>query len=103
MNELLKKNVSFVWEIDQELAFHTLKEKLSYAPLLALPNFESTFEIECDASGVGICAVLIQNQRPLMLFSEKLTGAFFRYPTYDKELYALVCALQTWQHYLWPK
>ena len=45
----------------------------------------------------------MQNQRPLMFFSEKLTGASLRYPTYDKELYALVRALQTWQHYLWPK
>ncbi|KAL9387843.1 hypothetical protein Peur_020967 [Populus x canadensis] len=25
------------------------------------------------------------------------------YPTYDKELYALVRTLETWQHYLWPK
>ena len=25
------------------------------------------------------------------------------YQTYDKELYALVGALETWQHYLWPK
>ena len=63
LNELVKKNVSFIWEKDQELAFNTLKEKLSSAPLLALPNFESTFEIECDASGVGIGAVLMQNQR----------------------------------------
>ncbi|XP_023553652.1 uncharacterized protein LOC111811140 [Cucurbita pepo subsp. pepo] len=59
LNELVKKNVSFIWEKDQELAFTTLKEKLSYAPLLTLPNFESTFEIECDASGVGIGAVLM--------------------------------------------
>ena len=43
LNELVKKNVSFIWEKDQELAFNTLKEKLSSAPLLALPNFESTF------------------------------------------------------------
>ena len=38
-----------------------------------------------------------------MFFSEKLNGAQLNYPTYDKELYALVRALQVWQHYLWPK
>ncbi|RVW25290.1 Transposon Ty3-I Gag-Pol polyprotein [Vitis vinifera] len=37
------------------------------------------------------------------LFSEKLNGAALNYPKYDKELYALVRALETWQHYLWPK
>jgi hypothetical protein len=36
-------------------------------------------------------------------FNEKLSGATLNYPTYDKELYALVRALETWQHYLWPK
>ena len=80
-----------------------MKEKLSSAPLWVLPNFENTFEIECDASGIGIGAVLMQKQKPIMYFSEKLNGAALNYPTYDKELYALVRALQTWQHYLWPK
>ena len=36
-------------------------------------------------------------------FSEKLGGATLNYPTYDKELDALIRALETWQHYLWPK
>uniref|UniRef100_A0A2N9F6W3 Uncharacterized protein n=1 Tax=Fagus sylvatica TaxID=28930 RepID=A0A2N9F6W3_FAGSY len=40
---------------------------------------------------------------PIAYFSEKLNGAALNYPTYDKELYALVRALETWQHYLWPK
>ncbi|KAH9769333.1 Endonuclease [Citrus sinensis] len=41
--------------------------------------------------------------RPIAYFSEKLSGAALNYPTYDKELYALVRAFETWQHYLWPK
>ena len=45
----------------------------------------------------------MQDKRPIEYFSEKLNGAPLRYSTYDKELYALVRALETWQHYLWLK
>ena len=78
----------------QEHAFTALKEKLMHAPILALPNFDKSFEIECDAFGVGIWVVLMQDT--IAYFSEKLNGVVLNYSTYDKELYALVRALQTW-------
>ncbi|XP_052173757.1 uncharacterized protein LOC127789046 [Diospyros lotus] len=103
LTEVIKKSVGFKWEKAQDHAFHVLKEKLCSAPVLALPDFHKTFEIECDASGIGIGAVLMQEGRPIAYFSEKLSGAALNDPTYDKELYALKRALETWQHYLWPK
>jgi hypothetical protein len=36
-------------------------------------------------------------------FGEKLSGPSLNYLTYDKELYALVHVLETWQHYFWPQ
>jgi len=40
---------------------------------------------------------------PIACFNEKLNGITLNYPTHDKELYALVRALQNWKHYLLPK
>ncbi|XP_027166443.1 uncharacterized protein LOC113766448 [Coffea eugenioides] len=100
---VIKKNEPFVWGDAQERAFQILKHQLTHAPLLALPCFDKMFEIECDASRVGIGAILMQEGKPIAHFSEKLNGAALNYPTYDKELYSLIRALETWQHYLRPR
>jgi hypothetical protein len=80
-----------------------LKDKLTHAPLLQLPDFNKTFELECDASGIGLGGVLLPDGKPVAYFSEKLSRHVLNYSTYDKELYALVRTLETWQHYLWSK
>ncbi len=103
LNELTKKDVPFTWGDAQEDAFLLLKDRLTHAPLLQLPDFNKTFELECDASGIGLGGVLLQDGKPVAYFSEKLSGPSLNYSTYDKELYALVRTLETWQHYLWPK
>ncbi|XP_019086811.1 PREDICTED: uncharacterized protein LOC109127055, partial [Camelina sativa] len=55
LTEVIKKDVGFKWEAAQENAFQALKEKLTNSPVLILPNFMKTFEIE--SSGIGIEAV----------------------------------------------
>jgi hypothetical protein len=79
----------------QQRSFETLKDKPTHAPLLQLPDFGKTFELECDASGIGISGVLMQNGKPVAYFSEKLHGPVLNYSMYFKELYALVCSLET--------
>jgi hypothetical protein len=95
LNDLMKKGVSFHRGASQDQAFHTLIDKLTHAPLLQLLDFGKTFELECDASGIGIRGVLVQEGKPVAYFSEKLSGPFLNYLTYDKKLYSLVCVLET--------
>jgi hypothetical protein len=103
LNDLMKKGVPFHWGATQEHSFNTLIDKITHAPLLQHPNFGKSFELECDAIGIGIGGVLLQEGKPIAYFSEKLSKPLLNYSTYDKELYALVRVLETWQHYLWSK
>jgi hypothetical protein len=50
-----------------------LKDKLIHAPLLQLPDFNKTFELECDASGIGLGGILLQERKHVAYFSEKLS------------------------------
>jgi hypothetical protein len=70
LNDLMKKGVSFCWGAAQDQAFHTLIDKLTHEPLLQLLDFDKTFELECDTSGIGIEGVLLQEGKPVAYFSE---------------------------------
>jgi hypothetical protein len=99
LTEMLRKN-AFKWTVGAEKAFQQLKEAVTQAPVLALPNFSQPFVIECDASGVGVGAVLMQEQRPVAFLSKALKGRALHMSTYEKELFALVTAIQKWRPYL---
>ncbi|PKA50779.1 putative mitochondrial protein [Apostasia shenzhenica] len=99
LTDLLKKG-GFDWTEKAGRAFHELKIKMSSPPVLALPDFSKEFCIESDASGEGIGAVLTQAGRPLAYFSEGLSEKHQLLATYEKELLAIVLAVQKWRHYL---
>ncbi|KAH9744190.1 Endonuclease [Citrus sinensis] len=86
LTEIVKKHVRFKWGSEQEWAFNLIKEKLVFAPFLALRDFTKTFEIECNASGIGkenvVADVLSRRYALISTLNAKLLGF-----EYIKELY----------------
>jgi hypothetical protein len=99
LTAMLKKN-SFTWTEQAQEAFQTLKVAVTQASVLAPPNIAQPFLIECDASGVGIGAVLMQGGRPIAFLSKALKGKALHMSTYENELFAIVTAIQKWRPYL---
>lgn len=99
LTELLKKG-AFMWNQNAQDAFQKIKDSLVSAPVLALPNFNSTFIVETDASQLGIGAVLMQAGHPIAFISKTLGPRWKSLSVYEKELLAIVFAVQRWEQYL---
>jgi hypothetical protein len=100
MTELIKKDNKFVWTPKCEESFQIIKEKLTTAPVLTLPDIHQDFVVFCDASRQGLGCVLMQNEKVIAYASRLLKPHEQNYPTHDLELAAIVHALKIWRHYL---
>ena len=94
MTELLKKEVRFTWTDQCGEAFRKLRRLLTSAPILAQPDSSKSFDVFCDASGVGLGCVLMQDGRPIAYASRALRPHEINYPTHDLELAAVIHALK---------
>jgi hypothetical protein len=96
---LLKKN-SFTWTPVVAQDFQTLKMAMCTTPFLTLPDFTNTFVLECDASRKGIGVVLMQEGRPLAFTSKKLSKINLGKSIYEKEMLAILHAMDLWRPFL---
>lgn len=100
LNDLLKKGTLFLWTSVHDGAFASLKNALVIAPVLALPDFSRPFQIQTDASDMGVGAVLLQDGHPLAFISKALGPRTRGLSTYEKEYLAIMVAVEQWCSYL---
>jgi hypothetical protein len=101
MTALLAKKVEFEWTPACQESFEMLKQKLTTAPVLVLPDVHKPFSVYCDASYTGLGCVLMQEWRVVAYSSRQLKIHEKNYPTHGLELAVMVHALKTWRHYLY--
>ena len=105
LNALLKKDTTFQWTEETQQSFDTLKRKLTSSPVLMMPDQTRPFQIECDASKYASGAVLTQqdnnsDRHPVAFLSKTFSKRERNYEIYDRELLAIIRALEEWWHYI---
>ena len=102
---LTKKDVPYIWATPQESAFRSLIHAFTVAPVLALPNPALPFRVITDASDFALGAILEQPDllnrwHPVAFFSKSMQPPELNYDIHDKELLAIIRALEAFRHYL---
>jgi len=105
ITDLLKKSKKLVWNSQAQEAFEKLKLSLSTAPVLANPDFNRQFYIQCDACKDGIGGVLFQvdddgAERPISFISQKLNAAQKNYSTTELECLAVIISIKRFRCYI---
>ena len=94
------KNDGFHWSHQAEKAFVKMKQAMSSVPVLALPNFTQPFILETNALGQSLGVVLTQNNQLIAFFNHVLSPKASQKSVYEREMMAIVFAVQKWRHYL---
>jgi hypothetical protein len=105
LTALTQKDRTFEWTKEAEAAFVELKQKFTEAPILATFDPKKKITLETDASDFAIGACLSQpgddgKLRPIAYHSRKLSPAELNYDIHDKELLAIIVAVEQWRVYL---
>ena len=100
----LTGNRKLIWKPKHEQAMRCLKEELTKAPVVALPDVTKPFIVRTDASNHGMGAVLMQeidgHRRVIEYASTQFDDTQKRYPTIEQEATAILWAVNKWQYYL---
>ena len=103
LREAANQSGALRWTSEMEAAFDTLKKSLASPPVLSLPTFKGTFRLYTDACNASVGSILTEEvdgeERVIAYDSKVLSRQQRRWPTYDKELWAVVHAVRRFRQY----
>jgi hypothetical protein len=97
---LLQKENKFEWKEIHDVAFENAKKKWTVSLELKIADPNVLFVVETDASNVGVGAVLKQKDQAIAYISRSLTKSELNYIVNEKEMLAVVWALEKFRYYL---
>jgi hypothetical protein len=100
LTKLLKKDTKFKWTDKCEETKLQLIKAITSAPVLQPPDYSKKFTVTTDASDYALGAVLSQDGKPIEFLSKKFNDTEINWATHEKELFAMVYAINQWRHYL---
>ncbi|KAG0420263.1 Transposon Tf2-9 polyprotein, partial [Dictyocoela roeselum] len=89
----LKQN-TFKWEDTDDEKMEKIFSEIKNQRVLHYPDLNKEFELRCDASDIGIGALLLQENKLIGVFSKKLKGSEKNYSTVEKEAFSIIEALK---------
>jgi len=104
--DLTRSEQAWTWSGKEQAAFEDLKTVVTTAPVLVSPQESDPFRIEADSSDFATGAVLSQQStadgkwHPVAFYSKSLSSVERNYEIHDKEMLAIICALEEWRHFL---
>jgi RNase H-like domain found in reverse transcriptase/Reverse transcriptase (RNA-dependent DNA polymerase)/Integrase zinc binding domain/Integrase core domain len=104
LTRMQRKNYVFEWTEEADAAFKDIRGQLIAAPILSCPNFDLPFQVQTDASGVGLGAVLFQlvgdEEKVVAYASRSLTQAERKFSATELECLAVLWTVEKWRPYL---
>ena len=102
---LTHKTQWWVWGSPEQEAFDSLKKAITSTPVLTFPSQSGRFHLKCHASNFATTAVLSQMQvdgmhQPVTFVSKGFSDVECNYQIHDKEMIAIMHALDEWCHFL---
>ena len=103
LRDLLKENVVWSWNNEQQEEFDNLKKEITRSPVLTYYDIKKPLTLSVDASQFAVGAVIMHGKNPIAYASASLTKSQVNYAQIEKELFAILFGCIRFHQYIYGR